>query len=62
MKDTTKKNNDQENNYIFILKRLQPIKQMNRNFGILIPDTVAFQNSEARFLVYTQKVLFFSFY
>ena len=54
-----RKINDQEKDFVFILKRLQPIKPINRNFGILIPDTACFQNCEAKFIIYTQKVIIY---
>jgi len=59
LKDQGKKINDQEKDFVYILKRLQIVKPVNRSMGIMIPDTVAFQNSEAKFIVYTQKVVFF---
>ena len=58
LKDPNKKLNDQEKDFVFILRRLQLVKPTNRSIGILIPDTVAFQSSEAKFIVYTQKVSF----
>ena len=57
LKDPIKKQNDQEKDFVFIVKRLQLVKPTNRSIGIWIPDTVAFQNSEAKFIVYTQKVV-----
>ncbi len=60
MKETPKRINDQEKDFVFILKRLQPVRLVTRNLGVMIPDTVAYQSFEAKFIIYTQKVSIFS--
>ena len=60
MKETPKRYNDQEKDLVFILKRLQPVRPVARNLGIMIPDTAAYQNCETKFIIYTQKVSIFS--
>ena len=49
-------NSELEKDFVFIIKRLIPSKNVPRSLRLFIPDTVAFINGEVKFIIMTGKV------
>ena len=50
---------DGEKDFVFILKRLHPPKNVIRSLRLLIPETIGFINGEAKFILITARVSFY---